>query len=175
MNTYRSVCRFAVASALAAASALSYAGPSPRTQNLLIDATVVESCYLQTTPIHFGAYDPVDVNATTTRDASGTVLTTCTIGTPVPAISLDSGLNNANAGATETRAMHANISGLDYYMNYSLSASFHGPLWADTDTVVAPTPSGVSEITNVYGRISAGQNNLAVGAYQDTVLVTVAW
>ena len=60
-------------------SAPAFAGSA--SANLNVTANVAANCTISTSPVAFGAYDPVVANASTDLTASGTVTVACTKGT----------------------------------------------------------------------------------------------
>lgn len=115
----------------------------------------------------FGLYDPLSGSP---DDASTTLLVHCTNGTPY-LLSLDAGL-----GAGATVAVRKMTFGGDT-INYSLYRdAARTQVWGETPSVdtVAGTGNGLVQSLTVYGRGFGGQN-AAIGAYTDTVTVTVGW
>ena len=64
---------------LVALSSRSHASGSA-SANLSVSASVANNCTISTSPLAFGAYDPVVTNASTNLDATGTVTVACTKG-----------------------------------------------------------------------------------------------
>jgi spore coat protein U-like protein len=63
-------------------------------------------------------------------------------------------------------------------VNYQLySDSGHSSVWGETTSgspdVVTGTGSGDGQAITVYGRVPSGQTNPKIGAYSDTITVTV--
>ena len=48
--------------------------------SLAVNASVSKNCTITTSPVNFGAYDPVSANATSPLDGTGTITVTCTKG-----------------------------------------------------------------------------------------------
>ncbi len=137
--------------------------------SLTVKATVVRSCSLATTPLVFGAYDPVGSNASADLRASTNVTVVCSPGA-TPTISVGSGSNTAGAGTT--RAMSSGSDKLSYqiYKDSGLTQA-----WTDSGSGVlnlGTVRSALPQTVPVYGRIPAGQN-VSDGGYSDTVTVTI--
>lgn len=165
--------RAAIASALMIGSAFiganSYAGTA--TGNMAVSASIAANCTISASPLAFGAYDQIVVNASTDLDTTTTVATTCTTGSSAM-ITLSEG---ANKGSSSTAALPVRqlTNGTDL-LAYSLySDSGRTTAWGNT-AVAAPTGTGGAETTTVYARIPAGQKK-PVGSYADTVVATVTF
>lgn len=140
------------------------------TGSLSVTATVTGACIVATLPVAFGLYDPT---AVTDDTAAGTVTVTCTLGTPYT-VALDAGANESAAGDITTRRMLANTSD---YLSYQLYKEVgRTSVWGDTgtDRVTGQSGLGLPQAITVYGTIPKNQN-VAAGAYLDTVLVTVTY
>ena len=137
-------------------------------QFITITATVLPICSVTTTAMNFGGYDPVVVNAVAPLNATGTVSVYCNPGTAVT-VSLDLG---THASGT-TRQL---LSGAANFMTYEVYRdSGRTVVWNTTNTVSGTSTSNAVAINGgfiAYGRISAGQD-VTIGAYNDTLLVTV--
>ena len=94
------------------------------TANLAVSATVTNNCTISTTPLAFGAYDPVVANASANLGGTGGVVVACTKGA-----SADIGLGlGANVSGT-TRRM---VSGGTNYLNYELyKDSGYAAVWGN--------------------------------------------
>src|SRR3990167_1850285 len=85
------------------------------TANLTVTANVNAKCKLSNpSPVAFGSYDPVLVNASTPLDATGSFNVKCTKGSS-GTLKIDNGIYDTNAVGT-TRAMKA--AGSADYLNY---------------------------------------------------------
>lgn len=132
---------------------------------IVVSATAVESCSVETSDLAFGTYDPLTPVAT---DALSGVVVTCT-----PGVVYDVGLN-AGAGAGATTAARRMTLG-EQNLIYSLYRDTARSLpWGDQVGVdsVAGVGSGVPVSHKIYGRIPARQT-IRSGHYVDTVVVTV--
>lgn len=165
--------RLLVIAAMLCVAALLPAGAyaqSPQTANLTVTASVSANCRLTAGALPFGAYDPVVTNAATDLNGSGTFTVACTRNAPGVWIGLGNGLNY-----TTTRRMR--IGATAEYLDYALyqDAAFTTP-WLN----VIPPGGGVSYspasrapfTMTVYGRVPGAQD-VAVGSYTDTVVISV--
>jgi spore coat protein U-like protein len=156
------------------------AAAATATTNLSVTASIAANCTISTTPIAFGAYDPVVANLTTDKDGTGTVTVACTKG----ASGLEIGMGNGSYYSGGTRRV---FDGTADYLNYSIykpSTNTPGDPCAYTTawgTGVAPSannlaltnaPSKAGRTYNVCGRMPQGQD-AAVGSYTDTVVATI--
>lgn len=139
--------------------------------NLDVSATVTNSCSISSSPMAFGAYDPI---SGTELNTTATLSVTCTQGT-VQAITLDEG---ANPGATSTTALPVRrmIDG-GAFLGYSLASTVDQvATWGNTIAVDVERTAATSsvETVTVFGRVMAGQPAIA-GNYTDTVIATVTY
>jgi spore coat protein U-like protein len=138
------------------------------TASLSVSATVSKNCTITTAPVAFGAYDSVTANATAPLDGVGTVIVTCTKGSPAKV-----GLNPGGNAQGTTRRM---LGGAAEYLTYELyQDSAHAIVWGDTATTGLDIPAAPSQAPrnfSVYGRVPPTQT-AAVGNYTDTVVATV--
>jgi spore coat protein U-like protein len=136
--------------------------------SLTVNATVSKNCTITTAPVAFGAYDPVGTNATTPRDAQGTITVTCTKGAEAHV-----GLGVGSNAQGTTRRM---AQGAASYLAYELyKDSSHATVWGDTTDTGLPIPAAPNRAPRdfpVYGRVAAAQD-VTVGTYTDTVVATV--
>jgi spore coat protein U-like protein len=138
------------------------------TANMLVVAAVTRKCVVTTAPMDFGTYDPVQTNATTPLDVQVNITVACTKGAAVK-IGIDDG---ANASGTIRRM----AGGATSYLTYELFRdSNRTQRWGNTATDGfdgGVAPSRDPRAFTVYGRVTGGQD-VAEGAFQDTVVVTV--
>jgi spore coat protein U-like protein len=137
-----------------------------RTSTLEVDAVVISSCEVTTTPIHFGNYDGMaDINV------SGSVDVRCNTGINYD-IALDSGANYQN--------LTRNISNGTDVIPYELTIPATGAEWGDMSygntypwgDVVNNTGTGIAQTNTVNARLMGG-HDVSLGAYNDTVNVTL--
>ena len=139
-----------------------------QTANLSVTASVAANCTISTSPVAFGAYDPVSANAVTALNGTGTVTVACTKGA-VATVDLGQGANYL----APNRQMNAGAN-LMIYQLYQDAARTQ--VWGST------VPTGTTQTYNsaskaptnltVYGQVPAGQN-VGIGIYSDTVLATI--
>jgi len=150
------------------------ANAATATANLNVTATVSATCSISTTALAFGAYDPIGANNATPLDGTGAVIVTCTNGASA-AVTLGQGANAAG-GSTDAVPVRRMKDAAGVFLSYALYQDVaHTTTWGNTaGTSVAQTGSGTASSVTVYGRIAAGQN-VASGAYSDTVVATVTF
>jgi len=138
------------------------------TANMLIVAAVTRKCVVTTAPMDFGQYDPVSANATAALDAQGTITVACTKGAVV-----NIGIDDGTSGTPGVRRM---AGGASTFLTYDLYQDSGRTIrWGNTATDGLDggvAPSRDPRPFTVYGRVAGGQD-VAEGAYQDTVVVTV--
>ncbi len=139
-----------------------------QTANLSVTASVAANCTISTSPVAFGAYDPVSANAVTALNGTGTVTVACTKGAAAT-VDLGQGSNYL----APNRQMNAGAN-LMIYQLYQDAARTQ--VWGSTvPTGTMKTYNSVSSaptILTVYGQVPAGQN-VGIGIYNDTVLATI--
>jgi len=148
------------------------------TSNLAVSANIANNCTISTTPVAFGAYDPIGTNAATPLDAGGTVSIACTKGSATT-IALDLG-SNPSGGVRRMNDGSGNFLSYEAYQppnNTPGSAcSYSSPtVWGTAGANLftpAVAPSKASRTYNVCGEVAAGQD-LPSGTYNDTVVATV--
>ncbi|MEH1960270.1 MAG: spore coat U domain-containing protein [Nostoc sp.] len=162
--------RFALASVLLIASSAAPAMAGSAPADIIVGATVINSCTITADPLDFGDYDPLVANKTLDLDVSADVKTTCTSGS-TPNISLGRGLNDITGSAlVPARRLK---SGTTDYLAYNLhSGSVTGPIWG-SGGIDPVADDGTEQTTTVFGRVPAGQVGIVVGTYADTVVATV--
>jgi spore coat protein U-like protein len=175
MTMYRSfkLIRGLVGAALSSCLFVGQANAGTVTANLSVTATVSASCAISTTPLAFGAYDPVGANAATPLDATGGVVVTCTNGASTT-VTLGQG-SNANTGSSDAVPLRRMVSGGNFLAYSLFQNAGHTTTWGNTaGTGVGHTGTGTATTVSVYGRVAAGQN-VASGSYADTVVATVTF
>lgn len=143
-------------------------------------ARAAMTCAVSATPVAFGGFAPLSGSP---ADSTGDIGVACTwdgLGSPTVsyAISLSAG---GSAAGFSPRRMSAGAFSIDYnlYGNSGFTV-----IWGDgtggTQTVngawtlAAPNAQEVRHET-VYGRIAGAQQTAHIGAYSDTITVTVAY
>jgi spore coat protein U-like protein len=144
------------------------------TANLDVSATISANCTIETTPLAFGAYDPIVTHAAAALEGTGTVTTTCTNGSAVT-VTLGQGAN-ADTGSTDAAPLRRmNDSGTNYLSYLLFSDAGRITIFGNTDeTGKDETGTGGEVNTTVYGRVPGGQN-MPAGTYSDTVVATVTF
>lgn len=155
-----SIRRLALAAALLAAAPVAFAQSA--TSNMNVTINVTNTCTVAAGSLAFG-----NSTLAAAADASANIAVTCS---NKGAYSLGFG-NGGNAAGSQRRMKHATLADtLDYN------------LFSDTGRTTALTTfSGTSTGGNtadqhtVFGRVPSGQANKAIGAYNDSVLVTLTF
>jgi spore coat protein U-like protein len=153
--------------AVASIAAESRLSGQQQSASLTVSASVTKNCTITTTPVNFGAYDPVAANATSPLDGSGEVTVTCTKGAAAKV-----GLNTGSNAQGTTRRMSQGTAYLTYELYKDTSRA---TVWGDTlDTAldIAAAPDRNPRTFTVYGRVVQAQD-ATVGSYTDTVVATV--
>jgi spore coat protein U-like protein len=154
--------------ALAAIASESGLGAQVQSTSLTVTASVTKNCTISTSPVNFGAYDPVAAHAAAPLDGTGTVIVTCTKGAPAK-VGLGIG---SNAQGTTRRMSGGTAAFLLYELYRDPSRT---TIWGDTlDTAldVPAAPDRNPRTFTVYGRVAQAQD-ASVGSYTDTVVATV--
>ncbi len=153
--------------------ALIFIAPAPAhavfgTTVLAVSVTVLAECLVATTPLAFGTYS---VDRASPTDATGSIITTCTYGTPYT-ISLDAG-----TGTGATMAVRKMKSGSNT-LNYAIyTGSNHASIWGDgsaSTSTMGATAGLLPDTYPVYGRIPPTQQS-PTGIYTDAVTVTLTY
>ena len=136
------------------------------TATLAVSATVSPNCSVTGGTLAFGSYSPISAANT---DQTGTVQVTCAKGTTAT-VGLDAGANASGS----TRQMSNGSDQLAYELYKDSSrTSVWGNSGSEQLSLAAATSNAAQPLT-VYGRI-AGSQNVGLGAYSDTVTVTVTF
>lgn len=135
------------------------------TKDLEVSANVIKSCIITTTPLAFGAYNPV---TSATLDATGNINVACTNGTAGAYITLSEGENSLDS-------INRRLTDGTNFLPYTLSSdSNRSQVWLPSTQIPLDTFTATTQDTIVYGRIASNQN-VPVGDYSDTVVVTVTF
>jgi spore coat protein U-like protein len=174
-QSIRTALRFSLATALGTFGLLdaSYADATTYGQSLNVTATVSTSCILTANPLAFGAYDPINTNATTDLPGTATLSVNCTSG-GTGTITISQGANAAT-GSTDTTPLRRMASGTNY-LSYSLYRdNGHTQVWGGpTGTGSGFTGTGTASTVTVYGNVTHGQN-VPTGSYSDAVTASIAF
>ncbi|HEY6909066.1 MAG TPA: spore coat U domain-containing protein [Myxococcales bacterium] len=129
--------------------------------------------------LDFGAYDPLQANASADKTGSTSLTLTCTRGSS-STINLSSS-TNFGTGLAGKRAMTNGTSALSYDLFFptavGASAAATTTPWGDGTTAgngfaVSAAPSIAARTVMVFGSIPAGQD-ASTGVYADSVVATV--
>lgn len=149
------------------------ASAATQTANLSVTANVSATCSISTTALAFGTYDPVGTHASAPLDAAGGVIVTCTNGA-LTTVTLGQGAH-AGTGSTDVLPLRRMQSGSNYLAYTLYQDASRTTVWGNTlITGLGHTGTGTATTLSVYGRIPGGQN-VASGAYTDTVVATVTF
>ena len=172
--------RFVMSVAVLAGAGLLVAGGEAEagtaSANLTVSATVSATCLLTTTPLAFGAYDPIVANATTDKTGTGIVTVTCTSGAS-STVTLGQGSSPKTGSTNEVplRRMTDGAGTPDYLSYLLYQDAPHATVWGNTvSTGKAHTGTGAAAPLTVYGVVTVGQN-VPAGSYSDTVVATVTF
>ena len=169
------------ATMIASLSATGAAWAGTATSDLSVTATVTQRCTITTTPVAFGAYDPVVDNRTVALPGTGQILLTCTKGSSSITVMLGDGGNFAGG----FRRMSGGGDFLRYTLNQPLGAApgtcpgtqeWRGATPPGLFTAAATWSALTAVAFNVCGTVPAGQDVTGSSAgvsYTDTVLATV--
>lgn len=166
---------------LALASVI-FAGPSfaaSTPANIAVSATVATTCSITATPLAFGDYDPIGVNATADKTGTASVTVSCAKGASTLTIGMSYGAHVS--GTTQRQMVGPTATDLLSYNLFQPSSSAAGAAcpgtipWTTTTPgllVLTAAPSKAARTYNVCGTIPMGQD-AAAGAYTDTVIATL--
>ena len=154
----------------AAGAAPSAALAEAQSTNMGVTANVTANCTISATPVAFKNVNTLAGN----HDSTGTVTVNCSNGA---AWSVSAGAGNGSGATVASRRMTI-LSGTST-LNYSLyTTASYATVWGNGTSgtaAIAGTGTGNAQVLTIYGRIPSGQNNAPVGAYADTVSVTVTY
>lgn len=138
-----------------------------------VSATVRHSCSIDTTPMAFGTYDGVVANASTTLNATATIISTCTSGAAA-LITMNAG-NSAGSGSDDVPVRRLASEAGDYLVYQVYSDVSRERIWGNTTpTGVALTGTGSPQTHKVYGIIPSAQM-VPEGDYNDQIIVTITY
>ena len=136
-----------------------------------VSATVRHSCSIDTTPMAFGTYDGVVANASTTLNATATIISTCTSGAAAQ-ITMNAGAYEGS-GSTDVPVRRMNAGTGEYLVYQLYSDVSRKTIWGNSDpTGVSFTGTGASQTLTVYGSIPSAQI-VPEGEYSDQIIVTI--
>lgn len=128
-------------------------------------------CTVSATGINFGAYDVFNALDT---DSTGTVTITCDDSPPVTA-TIEIGVSPISGGFNPRQMQHVSLADL---LNYNLyTKNNRNTIWGDgtggSSSVTKKAGNSNPTTLTYYGSIPATQN-VSVGVYGDTLMVTVS-
>lgn len=140
---------------------------------LVLSGAAGAVCNVSATSVAFGAYNPLSPINT---DATGTVTVTCS-GLLSLLVSYEILLSKGGAGTYSPRRMASGSNTLNYNLYTTITRT---TIWGDTTggsarvtgNILVQLLTPTSNNHTVYGRIPA-QQNVAPGAYTDSITVTV--
>ena len=167
MFTLKNMQRALLAAGLIAATSGALA--TAVTTTFQVQATVNAQCTITAVNLTFPAVDPLNSQT----DGATTVTVKCTKNSPYT-VGLNAG---TTTGSTIAQRLMAN--GADT-MDYNLyTDAGRSSIWGNSaGSWVSGTGAGMgtAQVLNVYGRVAAGQTNLAVGTFTEpTITVTVTY
>ena len=153
--------------AIAAISAPVFAANS-QSANLNVTASVAANCTITTSPVAFGAYDPVTANAATDLTASGSVNVACTKGT---AATIDLGTGSNFLGGTRRMGSGSDFLNYSLFKDAALTQAWGTGIAGGTTAAYNAPNKNVNSVT-VFGMVPQAQD-VTVGAYADVVVATI--
>jgi|JI10StandDraft_1071094.scaffolds.fasta_scaffold76037_2 spore coat protein U-like protein len=148
------------------------------TANVAVSATVSKTCSITATPLAFGDYDPIGVNATADKTGTGSVTVACAKGASSLTIGMSDG---AHVSGTQRQMEGPTTTDLLSYNLFQPSSTVPGAAcpgtipWTATGAglmALSVAPSKAARTYNVCGTIPQGQDASA-GVYNDIVVATV--
>lgn len=137
--------------------------------SMSVTATVSATCTVSTTALAFGSVDTISgLNV----DNTGSLLVTCTNGSPWTA---SAGVGSGAGASYTNRKMTSGANLLNYNL-YTTAA--RTVVWGNNTggtAFLSGTGTGAVQTVTVYGRVNSGQTGVPAGAYADTVAVTVTY
>jgi spore coat protein U-like protein len=155
------------AALLSAAPTAALAGTASSTMS--VTATVTANCTVSTTALAFGNVNTISGSNV---DSTGSLSIVCTNGT---AWAASAGIGAGSGASYANRKLTSGANLLNYNIYTTTGRTI---VWGDgsggTQTIPG-TGTGTTQSVTVYGRVNSGQTSVPVGAYADTVAVTVTY
>ena len=143
------------------------------TSTMSVSATVRHSCSIDTSPMVFGTYDGVVVNASTALNSTATVISTCTSG--AAALITMNGGASAGSGSTDVPVRRMNAGASEYLVYQVYSDVTRKTVWGNTvPTGIVTNGTGSPQTHKVYGSIPSAQL-VPEGDYSDQIIVTITY
>lgn len=175
MTHHKSLQLAAIAIAVTSVASAPAALAATATGTLLVSAVVLSTCIVAATPIVFGNYS---FNTPTAADTTGLITVTCT--PDITTYNVGLGIGAGSAATIAIRKLTSALtpaSTLDYALFRDTGRTQNWGQTVGTDTALdstATTDNGTLKIFTVYARLGANQV-AAIGAYADTVAITVTY
>lgn len=136
------------------------------TGDLTVTASIVNECNISDADLEFGVYGIFEPGDNT---KSKQIEIHCTNGTSIT-VSASNGLHY------ESNTRRMKVADEDSFLEYNLLTTQGGENeWNTVNTIPYSQINGDAGTITVYGKIPAGQTAAVVGAYSDTVTLTVAY
>ena len=169
MFTLRNTQRALLAAGLIAAATGALA--TAITTTFQVQATVNALCSVSAVNLTFPNVNP----ASTQTDGATTVTVNCTKNSPYT-VGLDAGTVTGTTIATRKMANGVEIMNYNLYTDVGRSTIWGNSAAVPTWVSGSGAGMGTAQVLNVYGRVAAGQTNLAVGTFTEpTITVTVTY
>ena len=173
-TTLNNISKLAAVAALLAAAGFAQAGTA--TANVGVSASVAQNCTITSTPVAFGAYDPVSGSSIT---AAGTVVVACTKAASSLTVGLDNGANavtgqrNLKGSVTSDKLAYSLMQPTTTTPGAACPAMGTGTAWTTAAPLTLTSPTSKTARTyNVCGQLASGQD-VSVDSYSDTVIATI--
>ena len=157
-----------VLSLIAIAALTTPAFAASQSANLNVTASVSAQCTITTTPVAFGAYDPIVTNAAADLTASGSVNVACTKGT---AATIDLGNGGNFLGGTRRMGSGSDFLNYGLFKDAALSQAWGTGVAGGTTAAYNAPNKNVNSVT-VFGMVPQAQD-ITVGNYADVVVATI--
>jgi spore coat protein U-like protein len=145
-----------------------FAQSQTATANLNVSATVADHCAISTSPVAFSA---VNVTAASAPTAQGGITVKCTNGTAWVA--------TAGLGQNASGSARRMVLGTDpgKFLTYELfrNAGLSDAWGSSSGDGFSDSGTGSDQTSSIYARLPLGQHAATLGAYADTVVVTVTY
>lgn len=147
------------------------------TANLAVSASVSKNCSISTSPLAFGAYDPVTANLSAALNGQGSVSVACAKGSTGLTVGMSNGGNFLVSRRMTGPALDFLLYDLFQPTGATPATACPGTIaWGTTigtDTLsLTAAPSKAARPYLVCGSIPGGQD-VAVDTYADTVVATI--
>ena len=173
-TTLNNISKLAAVAALLAAAGFAQAGTA--TANVGVSASVAQNCTITSTPVAFGAYDPVSGSSIT---AAGTVVVACTKAASSLTDGQDNGANavgaqrNLKGAATSDKLAYSLVLPTAVTPGAACPSMGSGTAWTTAAPLALTSPTSKAARTyNVCGQLASGQD-VSVDSYADTVVATI--